>query len=554
MRFRTLVVFVAILAGQGCATNAILVSSEPLAPSSAGDRGNLHRPITTKSPKAQEYFDRGLFLCYAFDHEQADVAFRKALEHDPECAMAWWGIAYAAGPNINNIAMDDARNAIASRAIVEAVRLSPGASPVEQQLIAALSKRYSDPPPADRRTLDENYAAAMREVYQANKNDPDIGAIFAESLMDLYAWDIWSPHGEPRPITIELVEVLETTLKQHPRHLGANHDYIHTMEASLQPGKADGAAEVLRTAAPGAPHLVHMPSHIDIRQGRYEKAVISNENAIKADARRTEAVGAGGFFALYRAHNYHFLQYAAMFEGRKALAMEAARGTVRALPESTVDAYVLMLEGFLASPYHAMVRFGMWDEILAEPEPPANRPVTRATHFYARGIAHASSNHVAEARKEYDAFLAALAKVSPDAYMGNNTAIAVLAVGQNMLEGEIEYRAGNYEIAFESLRSAVAKNDALKYDEPWGWMQPPRHALGALLLEQGHIAEAESVYRADLARHPGNGWSLLGLSECLERSGKKSDAAKTLAQAKQAWARADVPLKTSCYCRTIVAR
>ncbi|MBL8886778.1 MAG: tetratricopeptide repeat protein [Phycisphaerales bacterium] len=520
-----------------------------VAPADAVARGGYSRVATTTSPEAQEWFNRGMFLCFAFDHEQAAVAFEHALTHDPDMAMAYWGIAWSSGPNINNIMMDDARNRAAFAALTKAKARAAGCSPVEQALINALDKRYAEVPPADRRTLDEAFADAMREVHADFPADPDASAIFAESLMALYPWDIWSPTGEPRPITLELVGVLEGGLRRSPQHIGLAHAYIHTMEASTSPGKADGAADLLRTKTPGAPHLVHMPSHIDIRQGRYENAVLANQRAIRADRVRTQEVGPGGFFAVYRAHNAHFLQYAAMFDGQRRVALEAARNAVATLPPEVVDAFPLLLEGFLAAPYHAMIRFGMWEEILTEPAPGANRPVTAATHFYARGIALAALGRVEEARTEQALFLQAYEVIPADAYIGNNAAKTVLAIGKAMLEGEIQYRSGNTASGFAALRDAVAQNDALRYDEPWGWMQPPRHALGALLLEQGQIEQAQAVYQTDLQYHPKNGWALRGLAECYERSGDAAARAATLAQAQAAWARSDIPLTVSCLCR-----
>lgn len=537
-----------------CATKSDTVivrnfQPEGIAPSDARARGDYERKATTNSPRAQEWFSRGMFFCFAFDHEQAAVAFNRALEHDPDMAMAYWGIAWSSGPNINNIMMDDARNSAAFSALKQAKARAADCSAVEQALIAALDKRYAEVPPTERRALDEAFAAAMRDVHARFPADPDVSAIFAESLMALYPWDIWSPDGEPRPITLELVGVIENGLRQSPDHIGLAHSYIHTMEASKTPGKADAAADLLRTKTPGSPHLVHMPSHIDIRQGRYEKAVLANQKAIAADRLRTREVGPGGFFAVYRAHNAHFLQYAAMFDGQKRVAIDASRNAVATLPPEVVDAFPLLLEGFVAAPYHAMIRFGMWEEILQEPAPGKDRPVTTTTHHYSRGIAHAALGHIDEARKEQVLFLAAYEAMPADAYIGNNTAKTVLAIGKAMLEGEIQYRTGNHEHGFSALRDAVAQSDALKYDEPWGWMQPPRHALGALLLEQGDVQAAEAVYLADLQNHPGNGWALYGLAECYERSGETKKHATTLAAARTAWARSDIPLTVSCFCR-----
>jgi tetratricopeptide (TPR) repeat protein len=514
-----------------------------------GGEGARHHPVTTRSAEAQRYFDQGLTLCYGFNHAEAIRSFEQAAAADPDCAMAYWGIAYALGPHINNPTMDDAASERALAALEQAQPHVDGAAPGERALIGALRLRYALPAPADRLPLDKAYAEAMREVWRANPGDADIGALFAESLMDLRPWDLWTADGQPQPGTEEIIDVLESVLALEPGHPAANHFYIHTMEASPAPEKALPAADRLRGAVPWAGHLVHMPAHVDIRLGRYAEAVTANQKAIAADLAYVAQAGREGFYTLYRAHNYHFLVYAAMFDGRRELAMRAARELVNEMPLEVVRAYPDFLDGFQAVPYHVMVRFGLWEQMLAEPAPPADLSVMQAMWRYGRTMAFSALGRVAEGERELAALQQACAQVPESRTFGNNPARTVLEVGLILAEGELEYRRGQHQRAFELLREAVRRDDELRYDEPWGWMQPVRHALGALLLEQGKLAEAESVYRRDLVRHPHNGWALTGLAECLERSGRAEEAQRVRGEFQAAWARSDIPLAVSCYCR-----
>ncbi len=523
-------------------------SSDPLEWSDA-ELGQFHRPITTSSRQAQRFFDQGLVLCYGFDQEVARLSFDRAAQSDPDCAMAYWGKAYAFGPHINNPSMDEESSRVAHESAQRAVELAANAAPVERDLIHALAQRYAWPAPEDRGSLDRAWADAMREAWRAHPRDADVGALFAEALMDLRPWDLWSADGEPRPETHEVIATLESVLALDPNHPGALHYFIHTMEASKHPEKALPAANRLRTRVPGASHLVHMPSHIDIRVGDYRAAIEANARATVVDSRRIERHGAGGFYALYRAHNYHFLMWAAMFDGQRKLALEAARDVVAQAPLEVVRQMPEYLEAFLPSPYHAQVRFGMWNEILREPEPPEDLFSTIATWRYARALALASLLRVDEAMRERELFEAACARVPEGYFVGNNPTRAVLDVARAMVAGEVDYRRGDYDAAFEHLREAVRRDDALRYDEPWGWVQPARHALGALLLDQGRVEEAEHVYRADLVRHPRNGWSLHGLAECLRRTGRGGEAALIEREFAQAWARSDIELRASCFCR-----
>lgn len=521
----------------------------PSTPPTSQQLGGAHLPITTRSAEAQELFDQGLAWCYAFHHDEATRCFRAAVAADPRCAMAHWGLAYAAGPHINNMAMS---SAVAERAHADAQQArqrAAGASPLERALIDAIGARYASPPPADRKELDRAYANAMRKAYEDHGSQPDVAALFAESLMNLWPWDLWRHDGSPQPETPEILAVLEKILATHPRHPQGNHLYIHATEASNQPERAVSAAPRLGALAPAAGHLVHMPSHVFLRVGRYEEAAEANRRAIVADQATIARTGRAGFYEIYRAHNFHFLVYAAMFAGREQEAIDAARALRTELPMAVVQQMPQFLEGFLGVPYEAMLRFGKWQEMLAEPEPPEWQKSTRALWHCGRGVAFAATGDVAKARQERDAYRAAVAAVPEDWTIGNNATRTVLAIGDAFLDGEIEFRAGNRDAAFAALRLAVERNDALRYDEPWGWLMPPRHALGALLLEAGDAAASEAVYREDLRRNPDNGWALHGLAECQQRQGKASEALATQASFARAWQHATVRIPASCFCR-----
>jgi tetratricopeptide (TPR) repeat protein len=512
------------------------------------DLGGFHRAVTTRSDEAQLWFDRGLVHCYGFNHEEAIRCFERAVEADPDCAMAQWGIAYASGPNINNLEMDEAASRRAWDAI-QAARRATGASEVECDLVDALATRYAWPAPADRSDLDRVYAEAMRRVHATYPDDADVTAIFAESLMVLRPWKLWSPAGEPAPETPEIVATLESGLALVPDHPALCHFYIHTMEASQEPELALPAADRLRNKVPGSSHLVHMPSHIDIRLGHYREAIVVNQKAVKVDREVIERQGVHNFYTLYRLHNYHFLVYGAMFDGRYELALDASRELVRHIPEDLLREWVDYLDAFVPTPLHVMVRFGRWEEILEEPAPAPGLPMTLATWHYARGVAFAATGRVVEADRELRAFYDARDAVPETSILFNNTSTDILAIAEAMLEGELAYRRGNYDTAFAHLKDAVRRDDALNYDEPWGWMQPARHALGALLLEQGRVEEAEAVYRADLYRHPNNLWALHGLAECLELQGRNDEAETVSGRYREMAARCDVNVNASCYCR-----
>jgi len=510
--------------------------------------GGLSRKVTTVSPEAQRYFDQGLAFMYAFNHDEAIRAFRRAGELDPKCAMAFWGVSVANGPHINNPVVPEDRAKAAWGALKQAQAAAAGASPVEQALIEALASRYALPQPEDRKPLEQAYADAMRRVWNANPKDADVGALFAESLADLRPWDLWTPDGKPQPGTEELVATLESVLALDPKHPFANHLMIHAIEASPHPEKADRSADTLRDLQPGLGHMVHMPSHIDIRRGRWQQAITTNAKAIEADRRYAARSPSQGFYRLYMAHNHHMLTYGAMMTGQSSLALKSIRAMVADIPLAFFEANPFM-DGFMAMPLEVLMRFGRWDEILAEPAFPDFVPISRALQHYARAVAYAAKDDVPSALVEQAAFLEARARVPKEAFFGNNTGSDVLDVAESFMRGEILLRSRKTDEGLAALREAAAREDRLRYDEPPDWILPIRHALGAALLQAGKPAEAETVFRQDLKRLPDNGWSLFGLGRALRLQGKDTEAADVEARFKDIWAGADVELKSSCFCQ-----
>ncbi|MBI2392765.1 MAG: hypothetical protein HYV09_24480 [Deltaproteobacteria bacterium] len=510
--------------------------------------GSHRREVTTRSREAQRYFDQGLILLYGFNHDEAIRSFRRAAEIDPQCAMAHWGVAIANGPHINFPMVPPDRAKAAHEALVRARATAAGATEVERGLIAALEKRHADPEPADRKALDGAYASAMRALWKAHPDDADVGALAAEAMMDLRPWDLWTPDGKAQPGTDEIVAVLEDVMAKSPAHPLANHLYIHVIEASPNPEKAAGAAERLRGLSPGVGHLVHMPTHIDVRTGRWEEAIASNRAAIEADRRYREKSPKQGFYAVYMAHNHHMLTFAAMMTAKSALSLQAIEAMVTGMPPEFVRDSPAIADGFVAMPFEVLLRFGKWDAALARPEPDARLPLARALRLYARGVAWAAKGDTERARAEQAAFLAAKSKVPADAAFGNNKASDLLSVAEHVLAGEILFREGKREQGVAELRTAVVYEDQLRYDEPPDWIQPVRHALGAALLKSGKAAQAEAVYRQDLARLPGNAWSLHGLSRSLRLQKKDAEAEAAEARLAKATAGADIELTSSCMC------
>ncbi len=547
------------------------------------DLGSFTWPVSTSDPEAQLWFDRGMAWCYGFNHDEALACFERALVCAPRLAMAHWGIAYAVGPNYNkpweDFDADDKRQSLARAQASSAAAVSAAAeaTPVEQALIATLAARYpagpDEPSGADDFCAwNDGYADAMRAVHRAHPDDLNVCALFAEAVMNRTPWALWDlVTGEPADGagTVEATEVLETAFRdlddeganQHP---GLLHMYIHLMEMSPHPERALKAGDTLADLVPDAGHLVHMPTHIDVLCGHYQNVVARNHAAVIADRKYLQRVGSANFYTLYRCHNYHFKAYGAMFLGQFAPAMDAATEMIATMPAALVGPDGLLmadwLEGFVPVTQHVLIRFGKWQEILAQPFPEDADLycVTTAMMHYARAVAYASTDRVAEAEREQQAFHAARDRVPESRMLFNNTCLDILAVAEAMMTGEVEYRKGNFDTAFEHLNRAVELDDNLPYDEPWGWMQPTRHALGALLMEQGRLADAEAAYRADLGLdgqlrracwHPDNVWSLHGLHECLTRRGETVEAGHIKQRLDIAQARADVPIESSCYCR-----
>lgn len=538
---------VVVLSACGGQPDDIVASTQPLFPGT----GPHTRPVATASAEAQAFFDQGLAFLYAFNHDEAIRSFRRATEIDPDCAMAWWGIAYANGPHINNAEVTPEREAeafeAANRAAMLAENLEAGA---DRAMIMAVSNRYDSPQPADRAPLDAAFAEAMADVYEQFPGDGDVGAIYAEALLDLHPWDLWEHDGSPKEWTPEIVELLEGVLESHPNHPLALHLYIHTVEASDDPARADEAADRLRDLMPGLGHMVHMPSHIDVLRGRWQEAIDANSKAIEADAAyRDAALVPPDFYRLYMSHNHHMKAYAAMMVGRREIAMTSIRELVDEIPTDWLRENAIWADGFIAMPYEVMMRFGRWQEILEEPEPADYLPFTRSMHHAARAVALAALDRPEEARVEQQAFLELRATVPEEAFFGNNMADDLLGVADRLVEGEILYREGAKEAGIEVLYEAAAREDALNYDEPPDWIQPIRHALGATLMQEGRYADAEKVYREDLARLPDNGWSLYGLARSLRLQGKTDEAAAVESSFETVWEGADTQLRSSCFCQ-----
>ncbi|WP_345590516.1 hypothetical protein [Streptomyces marokkonensis] len=541
------------------------------------DLGTHGRTVTTSSPEAQRWFDRGLVWTYAFHHEEAVVCFEAAAAADPDCAMAHWGIAYALGPNYNKpwaaFDAEELRRAVdRTHAAVELAheKAARSATPVERALIGALRARYPQARAVeDCSVWNTPYAESMRAVHELAPDDLDVAALHADALLNLTPWQLWDLRtGLPAEgaRTLEAKDVLDRALaaeggREHP---GVLHLYVHLMEMSATPEAALTVADRLRGLVPDAGHLNHMPSHLEVLCGDYRRVVSDNSAAIAADEKYRERAGAMNFYTLYRSHNHHFRIYGAMFLGRYEVALDAAARLEASVPEELLRVesppMADWLEGFLAMRVHVLIRFGRWADILRLPLPadPRLYCVTTAMLHYARGVALSATGKVTEAEAERALFREAVARVPGTRTLFNNTCADILAIASAMLDGELEYRKGDHVAAFAALERSVELDDNLPYDEPWGWMQPTRHAYGALLLEQGRLAEAEAVYRADLGldatlprplQHPNNVWALHGLHECLTRLGKDGEARIVAQQLKLAAALADVPVEASCFCR-----
>jgi tetratricopeptide (TPR) repeat protein len=511
--------------------------------------GEHHNPITVNDPGAQRYFNQGMVIDFAFNHAEATRSFRAAQTLDPDCAMCFWGEALALGPNINvtfngKAVMDDDARAAAYAAIQQALALRGGVTQRERDLIDALAVRYNGNPVTEREPLDIAYADAMRGVHARYPDDDDAAALFAEAVMTTMPWDYWIDPENPKPNTAEVIAVLEDVLERSPGHPLALHLYIHAVEASSSPARAEAAADRLANLVPGAGHLVHMPSHIYWRVGRYNDASEANVRAAAVDEAYIAACNAQGFYpAAYYPHNIHFLWAASAMEGRSAVSIEAGKKVAANVQLEMIEQFP-GVEFFHTIPLLSLVRFAKWDEILATPAPPEGLEFSRGIWHYARGIAMARTGDIGGARAERDAIEPLLTSdviLSIDAvdYPASN----VLLIAEHLLLGEADLSAGNHVEAIEHFRAAVHSQDELPYTEPPFWYYPTRQTLGQALLETGDAAAAEQVYREDLEIFPQNGWSLFGLIQSLEAQGK--DATAEQAQFDQIWARADVTLSGS---------
>ena len=540
------------------------------------DLGTYARSNNIQSAEAKLWFDRGLRWTWAFNHEAAAECFEAAIAYDDEFAMAHWGLAYALGPNYNKpwgfFDEEELQKTVEKTRseTVKAIEAAKGASAVDKAIVNALQYRYqADKPPKDCSIWNEDFAEAMRKVYAAHGEDLDVAALFADALMNLSAWALWDLRtGEPAQgaKTLEAKDVLEKAFNQPGglEHPGLLHLYIHLMEQSKKPEDALPVANHLRGLLPDAGHLNHMPTHLDILCGDYASAVEWNTVAIVGDNKYLKQVGPLNFYSLYRSHDYHFKIYASMFAGRYKDAIETVAEMEKTMPDELMHIksppMADWLESSLSFRHHILVRFGRWQDI-KDLKLPADSELycyTTAMTHYARGIALAVTGEIEKAVQQRTELHTAIGRVPESRMLFNNKCTDICNIAAAMLDGEIEYRRSNFDQAFEHLRKAIEYDDNLPYDEPWGWMQPTRHAYGALLLEQGRIEEATAVYKADLGfdetlpralQHPKNVWSLHGYHECLTKLGKENEANKIKRKLDEALKHADVPIKSSCFCR-----
>ncbi len=545
------------------------------------DLGAYSWPVSTKAAQAQIWFDRGLNWLYGFNHEEAVTCFRKAARHDPNFGMAWWGVAYASGPFYNmpwrffTAAEAKEATAICYAAAQTALGCLDGATDVEVALIQAIAVRYPKDHPVDFDEFDWwdiNYADAMRAVYTQFPENPDVTALCAEALMVLTPWKLWDVHtGKVArgAATLEVLDMLQRAIsaaeiQEKPQHPAILHMHIHVLEMSDTPEDALISADRLLGLCPDAGHLQHMPGHIYVLCGKFYQTLTSSREAIVADRKYLDFRGPYNFYTTARCHDLHLMMYAAMMAGCFQDAMQGAEEIRAALTpvvlKTDKNHMAITLEGYFATQMHVLVRFGKWQQIIDTPMPsdPALYVVSTAMHHYARGVAYANLKQFELALAEQENFRRALAELPPERMYFNNRAADILAVGREMLSGELAYHRGNHDLAFACLRHAADLDDHLFYTEPWAWMHPPRHALGALLLAQGHVSEAEAVYRADLGydrtlprccRHPENVWALHGLAECLTRLGREPENILVQQRLAFAMARADTKITASCCCR-----
>ena len=506
--------------------------------------GRLHHAITTSKPEAQRYFDQGLTLVYGFNYDEAARSFRYAAKLDPKCAMAYWGAGLALGPNYNEPDIDPGRRKSAYEASQKAVSLVANAKPPEQAFIRALAKRYSADPKADPKKLAVDYAQAMRDAMRQNPSDSDAAVLFADAAMNVHPWQLWKHDGQPEEGTREIVEVLEGVLKRDPNHIGANHLYIHAVEASEQPQKAMDSAKRLTGLAPGAGHLVHMPAHIYIRTGDYHAASLANQQAVGIDQGYVNKYHVTGMYpVMYYTHNLQFLAVSSSMEGRfdeaNRIATKVVTGMMPFAKENPMG------EWFLPTKTLVLVRFRQWEELSQLPEPDKNLRILHAIWHFGRGMAFTGLARLDRAIAERDALIAEAKALPRDAMLGFNSAHQLLDIAAGMLDANIARGQRNYKRAAELLTKAAQAEDKLNYDEPPDWYLPPRESLGAVLFTDGRYADAEAAFRAELKAHAKNPRALFGLAECLQAQKKTSEAATVRKEFEAGWKSADIKLKMS---------
>lgn len=526
-------------------TDADLASETPIAPLLQG-LGSLHYAVTTSNERAQTFFDQGLRLIYGFNHAEAVRSFKEAQRLDPMCAMCYWGESYALGPNIND-PLPPEREAQAYVVLQKALEHKAHGTETERALIDALTARYiATPIPDQRKQLDVNFMDAMAKVAERFPNDPEVRVLYTASIMETRPWEYWKKGDEPNPGIAKGVANLEWVIKNYPNHPGAHHYYIHIVEATSTPDRGVASADLLESLMPGAGHLVHMPSHIYARVGRYADASASNERAMLADEDYIAQCQAQGIYPIgYYPHNIHFLWSASTMEGRSEVAIDAARKVAAKMPQDFLKEFVAG-QDFLATPYFALVRFGKWDEMLTEGAPPKDLSYLNAMWHYGRGIAFAAEKQFDRAEAER----AALAAFKTDkqlegAAMANTPMTSVVELAEHLVLGEIAAKRGNTAEAIPHFQKAVEMQDAQRYNEPPTWHYPVRQSLGDVLLQAGRAKDAEAVYLEDLKRNRENGWSLFGLSKALEAQGRHAEAEAIQARFARAWERADVKLTAS---------
>jgi tetratricopeptide (TPR) repeat protein len=525
---------IALLAG--CKSRTEVVAASTATVPLYDDLGPHHHTITA-SAEAQKYFDQGLRLMYAFNHDEAVASFRQGAGLDAGCGMCWWGVAAALGPNIN-LPMDSKAGADAWDATRKAVALAAKLTPAEPDYIAALAQRYAATPPDNRASLDSAYAQAMGTVAAKHPDDPDAATLYAESLMILQPWNYWTVGGEPKGAIKEIIATLEGVIARYPDHPGACHYYIHAVEASVEPEKALPCAERLARLMPGAGHIVHMPAHVYMRIGRYDLAVEHNRHAVAQDlsfiGRRHPA---GVYPLIYTAHNYHFLSAALAMQGKAEESIAAARTIATYVPFALIR-QLPPFEYYSPALYAALARFERWDEILKEPAPPPELPYTVGFYHYVRGLALAVTNRPDAAKAERDNLAAVQAALPPDQMANLNSMKTILTIALHHLDAEMALAEHRLDVAVRELRQAIALEDDLTYDEPPAWYLPMRQVLGNVLLAAGRPKEAEEAFREDLKHNRENGWALRGLARALEKLGKRTEAADVEARFRKAWPQA----------------